>query len=440
MKFPKYEFVSAGLSTRIIAQSSSVIGSLLALLATAAPLSANAKAYYVRVDGNDSTCNGSVNAASTAAPNCSFRTIQKSANVAVAGDDVSIQPGSFAESVSLTKAGTSAAPIVFSGPGATLKGNLTVTGQYTTIDGITISPPTSGGLYAISLQGSHIALRNCLVTAYGAAASEQATAIGFEGGSFNTVEGCTIRDMNDIDVFHVWGHDNTIRNNYVTNIQQVNYNLNHTDFIQTWGYSGAQAYNILVEGNVVTNSSAQLGNTETDGQAGLHDWTFRNNVFSNIGNAFFWGIPTSKFYNNVFYNVGAGQGYALSLYTQTNYSSVGVEIVNNAFIANIGDVDFHSTGVSQLAAYTNNYFATATFGTKSGTLGTSAINGGDPKFKSVSAADFHPLAGSVLIGRAKSLASSFTFDGDGNTRGTAWDIGSFKYGGVVPPQDVKMTP
>jgi len=439
MKLPKNRFVAAGLLTRGLARSSSVIGSLLPLLVTAAPLSASAAAYYVRVDGNDSTCNGSVNAASTSAPNCSFRTIQKSAKVAVAGDNVSIQPGSFVESVKLRKAGTRAAPILFSGPGATLKGNLTVTGQYITIDGITISPPTSGGLYAISLQGNHISLRNCLVTAYGAAASEQATAIGF-GGSFNTVEGCTIRDMNDIDVFHVWGHDNTIRNNDVTNIQQVNYNLNHTDFIQSWGYSGARAYNILVEGNVVSNSSAQLGNTSIDDQAGLHDWTFRNNVFYNIGNALFWGIPKSRFYNNVFYNVGKGQGYALSLYTQPNYSSVGVEIVNNAFIANIGDVDFHSTSVNQLAAYSNNYFATATFGPKSGTLGSDAVNGGDPKFKNVPAIDFRPLAGSVLIGRGQSLASSFTTDGDGNIRSVAWDIGGFKYGGVVPPQDVKMTP
>lgn len=440
MKLPNCELACAKLRTRRIARPSCVMGAVVTLFAATAPFAANATAYFVRADGSDSTCNGSANASSASAPNCSFRTIQKSANVGVAGDNVSIQPGTFNETLNLSKAGTSSSPIVFSGPGATLRGNLKITGQYITVDGITISPPTSGGLYAVSISGTHNALRNCTVTAYGAAAADQATAIGFEGGSFNTVEGCTIRDLNDIDVFHVWGHDNTIRNNYVTNIQQVNYAANHTDFIQSWGYSGAQAYNILVEGNVVTNSSAQLGNTSNDGQAGLHDWTFRNNVFYNIGNAFFWGIPASKFYNNVFYNVGKGQGYALSLYTQTDYSSVGVEIVNNVFIANIGDVDFHSTSVSQLAAYSNNYFATATFGPKSGNLGTNAINGGDPKFKSVSTADFRPLAGSVLIGRGKSLASSFTVDGDGNTRGSAWDIGSFKYGGLTPPQGLKVAP
>ena len=439
MKFTKFETACRRATLRRMALSSPVLATIAAVMGLAAAAPANAAAYYVRVDGDDSACNGSANAAATSAPNCSFKTITKSASKAVAGDNVSIQPGTFAENLTLSKAATAASPIVFSGPGATLKGNLSVTGQYLFIDGVTISPPSAGGLYAVSISGTHDTLSNCVVTAYGATASDQATAIGFEGGSYNTVEGCTIRDLSDIDVFHVWGHDNTIRNNYVTNIQQVNYNLNHTDFIQSWGYSGASSYNILVEGNLVTNSTSQLGNTSMDGYTGLHDWTFRNNVFANIQNAFFWGIPNSKFYNNVFYNVGNSQGYALSLYTQTDYSSVGVEIVNNAFVANQGDVDFHSTSVSQLAAFSNNYFGTASGGTKSGTQGTSAINGGDPKFTNAASVDFHPLTGSVLVGKGKSLATTFTDDKDGNVRST-WDIGSYKLGGVVPPQGVKISP
>ncbi len=395
----------------------------------------HAKALFVRVDGSDTACNGSANAAAGAAPNCALKTIARSAAAAAAGDDVSIQPGSYAESVTIANTGTSAAPVVFAAQGATLRGNLKITGQYVTMAGLTISPPTAGGVYAVSLSGTHILLRGCTVTAYGAAASDQATAIGLEGGSFNTVEGCTIRDLNDIDVFHVWGHDNTIRNNVVTNIQQVHYDQNHTDFIQSWGFSGAQAYNILVEGNLVTNSSCQLGNTETDGAPGLHDWTFRNNVFANIGAAFFWGIPQSRFYANVFYNVGNAQGYALSLYTQTDYSSVGVEIVGNAFVANQGDVEFHSAAVSQLGAFTNNYYATAAGGTKSGTQGSNAVNGGAAKFSNAAGYDFHLLAGSALIGKGKALPT-FATDLDGNARGPAWDIGSYQYGAVVPPQAV----
>jgi hypothetical protein len=413
-----------------------LVVSTAALLAGAASGSAFATSWFVRTDGSDTACNGKSNAAASAAPSCAFKTVRQSAGMAVAGDNVNIMAGTYPESVTLSNSGTSASPVVFAATGATLKGNLKMTGQYVTVSGLTISPPTAGGEYAVSLSGTHLWLRNCLVTAYGAAASDQATAIGFEGGAYNTVEGCTIRDLNDIDVFHVWGHDNTIRGNYVTNVNQVNYAQNHTDFIQSWGYSGAQAYNILVENNVVTNSTAQLGNTETDGEAGLHDWTFRNNVFANIQNAFFWGIPSSRFYSNVFYNVGNAQGYALSLYTQTNYSSVGVEIVDNAFVANQGDVDFHSTSPSQLAAFTNNYFASASGGTKSGPQGSSAVNGGAAKFVNPAGADFHLQSGSVLIGRGKALAT-FTTDKDGNTRSGTWDIGSYRYGGVVPPQGVR---
>lgn len=440
MKFSQSD-IARGVTTNVAARSVPLMGALLALLAGFASAPANAAAYFVRTDGSDTSCNGTSNASSTSAPNCAFRTITKSAAAANGGDNVSIAAGNYAETVKLTKSGTATTPIIFTGSGtATVQGNLVITGNYLTVAGLTISPPTAGGYYAVSIQGTNNTLRNCTVTAYGATASQQATAIGLEGGAYNTVEGCTIRDLNDIDVFHVWGHDQTIRNNYVTNIQQVNYNLNHTDFIQTWGYSGATAYNILVEGNVVTNSSCQLGNTETDGQSGLHDWTFRNNVFYNIGAAFFWGLPNSKFYNNLFYNVGNAQGYALSLYTQTNYSSVGTAIVNNAFVANQGDVDFHSTSPSQLSDYSYNYFATATGGTKSGTLGANAINGGDPKFANVTKADFHLLTGSVLIGRAKSLATSFTTDKDGNSRTGAWDVGSYKYGSLVPPQGVQVAP
>ena len=434
----KKTFPPRGISAALPVHPRHVLSlSLAGLLAAGASCPAGAAALFVRPDGSDTACDGSANAAAGAAPKCAFKTVHKSASAAVAGDNVSIQPGSYAESVTLGNVGTSASPVVFAAAGATLRGNLKITGQYVTVAGLTVSPPTAGGEYAVSLSGNHLSLRNCLVTAYGAPASAQATAIGFEGGSFNTVEGCTIRDLNDIDVFHVWGHDNTIRNNYVTNVNQVNYAANHTDFIQSWGFPGAQSYNILVEGNVVTNSSAQLGNTETDGQPGLHDWTFRNNVFANIGNAFFWGIPSSRFYANVFYNVGKAQGYALSLYTQTDYSSVGVEIVDNAFVANQGDVDFHSTSPSQLAAFSNNYFATASGGPKGGTQGSNAINGGAANFADAANADFHPQAGSVLVGRGKSLATSFTTDKDGNVRSGAWDVGSFRYGAVVPPQGVR---
>lgn len=361
------------------------------------------------------------------------------------GDRVWLAGGSYTQNATLSKVATSGGPINIKGAQLTdsiavaapgwnssfastviVASHMTITGQYLVLDTVTISPPSAaGGLYALSLQGSHITMQNSVVTNYGAVAADNATAIGFEGGSFNTVQNCTIRDLTDIDIFHIWGNDHVILNNYVTNIQQVDYAANHTDFMQSWGSPGALSYNILISGNLVTNSSCQLGNTSNDGEAGLHDWTIRNNVFANIDNALFWGIPNSNFYNNLFYNVGATQGYAISLYTQTDYSSVGIKIVNNAWVANVDNVNLNTTDISQVAAFTNNYFGTAGGGAMSGTQGTSAINGGAAHFTNPAGYDFHPTTGSVLKGNATVLPS-FSTDKDGAGRGGSWTIGPYQ--------------
>ena len=420
--------------------------SAIALLTAGA---ASAASYHVRTDGSDSVCNGSANAAATAAPNCAFQTIGKSATTASAGDTVNIQPGTYSSKVSFARSGTVGAPITFKAAGyVVVRGNVFTSGNYNVLDGLTISPPSAGGYGAVTLSGQNNVLRNCVVTNYGASAGDQATAIIFENsGSYNTVEGCTIRDLNDIDAFHVNGHHQTIRNNVVTNLNQVNYSLNHTDFIQTWGWSGSRSYDILVEGNLVTNSTAQLGNITTDDIADQRDWTFRNNVFANVGAALFSGIPRTRYYNNVFYKVGRAQGYAISLYTQQYYSSVGVELVNNVFIDNGEDVHFQSASLSQLARFSNNYFANANYSAKTNgePLGSNAINGGNPAFANLAAYDFHPQSGSVLIDRGADLSTVFTTDKDKNTRTGVWDIGAFEFGasgsGTVarPPAPLNLT-
>lgn len=421
------------------------------LLSTGVFSSANATSYQVRTDGNDSTCNGTVNAPATSAPNCAYLTVTKAANIAAAGDIVTIQPGTYSGNVTFSKSGTSGAPITFKGSGSPIiKGNVKTTGNYNIIDGVTVSPPAAGGYSAITLIGQHNTLQNCLVTKYGATAGDQATAITLEnGGAYNSVIGCTIRDLNDIDVFHVFGHDQTIRNNYVTNINSVNYSLNHTDFFQTWGWSGSSTYNILVEGNTVTNANLQLGNTANTGYSALHDITFRNNIFANIDAAYFLGVPKTKFYNNVFYNVGKAQGYAVSYYNQTNYDSTGSEFKNNVFLNSFGDINNHS-GVANVTI-ANNYFAGANYAAKSntGSMGTNFVNGGDPKFVNLAGLDFHIQSGSVLIGKGVDLSSLFTIDKDGNTRSGTWDIGAYEFGSstgtggtitVNAPKNLKFMP
>lgn len=385
--------------------------------------------YHVRTDGSDTACNGSADAPASSAPACAFRTIQKAANTATAGKTVAVHSGTYAETVTFGASGTASAPIVFVGD-AVVRGNVHVNGDYVVVDGLTVSPPSAGGWSAVEVAGNHDTLRNCLVTNYGASAGDQATAITLDSDSaYNVVDHCTIKDLDDIDVFHVFGHDQVVRNNFVTNVNTVNYDLNHTDFIQTWGWPGSFAYNVVVEGNLVTSSTAQLGNLSNDSNANLHDWTFRNNVFVNVEACLFAGVPRTYFYNNLFSNVGNAQGYAVSLYSGAGYSSTGDQFVNNAFINNGEDINFHSAPLSDVAVFTNNYFAGANGASKSNgeSMGASFVNGGSAKFVNEAGGDFHLQAGSVLMDRARDLSTSFTVDKDGKARTGAWEIGPFTF-------------
>ena len=397
--------------------------------------------YYVASTGVDA------NSGTTLAG--AWKTLAKAAGSANAGDTVHVQAGTYAGNVTLAKSGTAAARIAFVGSGSPIiRGNLAFNGSYLSVEGFTVSPPSAGGYGAVTIDGQYNTFKNSTVTNYGASAGDQATAIIMDtNSSFVVVEGCTIRDLNDIDVFHVFGHEQTIRGCVVRNVNSVNYNLNHTDFIQTWGWPGSFAYNIIIEGNLVTNCNCQLGNLEIAGgypsgvSTGVHDFTFRNNVFANIGAALFAGVPKTKFYNNVFYKCGDAQGYAVSYYNISGgYSSVGTEFKNNVFVGNQDDIDDHNGFNNVVIA--NNYFASATYAAKAsvGKMGTGFVNGGDPKFINATGLDFHVQAGSVLIGKAADLSTLFATDKDGNSRSGTWDIGPYEYASGVTDTTAPMSP
>ncbi len=368
-----------------------------------------AATYYVATTGVDSA------AGSSSAP---WKTVGHAVSAAKAGDTVNVASGKYTESLKIGSTGTAAAPITFVGTGQpVIAGSIDITGSYIVFNGFTCSPPSYTPYEAVDVEGSHILFEYCTVTNYGASASDQATAIS-TNGSFNVIDHFKIINLNDIDAFHIWGHDITISNGEVSQLNQVNYSQNHTDFIQSWG-TGANSYNILIIGNYIHDSTCQAGNTETDGSALLHDWTFANNIYVNIGNAFFTGIPNTNFYNNLYYNVGNGQGYAISLYTQANYSSAGDRFANNVFLNNKQDINTNSTSPSAITV-TNNYFGTA----NNGYTGTNPVTGGATNFVKAPT-DFHIQAGSVLIGAGVSQ-TSFSTDKDGVTRSGKWSIGPYE--------------
>lgn len=411
---------------------------LVAGLSLATQLPALAATYYVAPNGDDSRSAAQAQNSSTP-----WKTLARAVSMAVAGDIVNFAAGNYPETATVffSNSGTSVNPITFNGTGTvTFRCNIRIDGSYIVLNGLTISPAIYVQWEAVRLSGQHITMDNCTVKNYNACAGNQAVAITFNDGSaFNTVQNSTISDMEDIDAFHVWGHDQTIRNVLVTNLTGPHYDAgtaapcggyNHTDFFQTWGgWDGVSCYNILVENCRVIDCAIQLGNTANSNRPGLHDITFRNNVFANVDAAFFTGVPETYFYNNVFYNVGDAQGYAVSFYNQNNYSSAGSEFKNNVFLANIKDIDDHNGANNVTIA--NNYFANANYSAKTNgqPMGTNFINGGDPKFANVGGLDFHLLTGSPLINAGATLSPVFP-DRDGDARSGSWDIGVDEFGVV----------
>lgn len=403
-----------------------------------------AATYYVAKTGDNS------NPGTQSSP---WQTISFAENNARAGDKVIVSAGTYSENVTVNGSGSAGAVITFQGSGNPfIAGNLLISGTYITFDGFTVSPPSVGSYSACDIEGSNNTLSNTVVTNYGATASDQATAIS-TGGSFNTVDHCSILNLNDIDVFHIWGHDITISNNTVSQVNVTDYAANHTDFVQTWGLQSSQiSYNIRIFGNLVENSTCDIGNTETDGNPNLHDWYIYNNIFYNIGSSFFSGLPNTWVFNNLFMLGGdGGAGVSLDFYTDTggtqsgggtgtDYNSSGSRVQNNIFIAGAGDIGVGGNSGVMPSVITNNYFASTTaYAPESNPTGTSYVNGGNPEFTNAAGLNFHINAGSVLIGRGANLSSIFKTDKDGKTR-AAWDIGPYAYTGSQSEPTPSPTP
>ena len=365
-----------------------------------------AATYYVSPSGSDS------NSGSQSAP---WLTVGKAAGVAGAGDIVNIAGGTYNQNLTLNNSGSAFSPITFIGSGnPVVTGNITINGNYIVWSGITCSPPAAGGYAAMMVYGSYDMLTNSPVANYGAAASDQATMVNLNGNN-DTVINCVYANMNDIDVFHIWGHDHLISGCLVTNVNEVNYAANHTDFVQTWGSS---TYNVLIRNCLVINSTCQLGNTEMDITGGTWGWTFENCIFKNIANTYFSGIPNTKFYNCVFDSVGRNQGTPIYWYYSTvsgnQRDSTGGEVDNTVFY-NCSAMAGNGVNVATTIAQTANY------------------SGSSPGFVSEPSANYHLAAGSPLIGKGTNLYSIFTTDMDWNKRPVsgAWDIGAYVYGTVT---------
>jgi len=394
-----------------------------------------------------------------------WKTIGKAATAMVAGDTAIVVAGTYAESTSTVRSGSSGSRITFRAQGAVVTKTFNVSHHYITIDGFEMTGANDGYMMTwsgnfgellnntihdtgatwgiVRSTGSSLTIRGNLY--YSATGPGDDLTVFILDGNNSIAEDNEIGPAKDIDAFRVWGTGHVIRGNYIHDATlSSSGSAAHMDVIQTFavGCSGCISQ-VVFEKNIVVNSSRmQLFMTECNGScATMGPWEIRNNIFVGIGGQANLGIRNIHFYNNTLYNCGAGNNLIMYLYDASGKSDYsGARIKNNVFItpsgiSNYGQVmNVGSTGSGLDINY--NYVARiGTYASISGFGEPNGINGGNPKFVNAATNDFHLTAGSPAIDRGLSITGfSDDYAGTARPQGAAWDMGAFEYssGATLP--------
>lgn len=464
---------------------------------------ANAASFYIAKTGNDTTGDGSIGNP--------WLTIQKGVTTALAGDSVLVATGVYDENVTTARNGTSGSRIIMDGQGvATVKQvyllhnyihlqNFTITGvtnpfsrlvylergasfcviSNNTIDvasalnvyGFQWNAPSTGpfGDSGVRPAGNVLVISNTITRVDG-------FTMALVYGDFNVFTRNFFRDSQQADCFNIFGRSNVFSANICSNFP-MNTNLaNHSDFVQTFGNNGYGSQYIIIESNIVigvpdgVDSEIALNQLSQVLLPEITDWTFRNNLFINIGIHGSCSVPNVKYHNNTFvrcnfHNGGAVISFASRFFDTgegwgglpgTDWPSGG-QCINNVFFE-CGDLTGANTNITGWYTFTTdltNVIADYNFVCKSGYRGVTpnampqrvgdpggwslfnwyedhGINGGNPYVINARNKNFRPFVGSLLINAGTNLSSSFTTDMDGKTRTLPFDIGAYEYVEVPP--------
>jgi hypothetical protein len=428
--------------------------------------------YYVRTDGNDSTCNGLQDEAAGDG-SCAWATVQKAANTVVAGDTVNIGAGTYAEYVSETTSGSSGLPISYVGAGKSLVtvGGFNISGSYVNVSrvnlngtgvdtyqsclnlvstanygvyddiSITGSETTAAGWYAVSTEATNGVFTNITVT------DPHGSAFNIMGDD-NLIEDCIISDHNGWDAFRPLASNITIRRCSIT-LYANEGNTNHQDVLQTFNVGGIYtSHNVVFEANYVRGGSynptgnTQLGNFEDDqGDGAISNWIIRNNIFIDIPRCFNVMAPYFSFYNNTFFRCGTGSNWVIIWMTKYGIMIPHHTVIKNNIFYLCGDPTSVSKGWYGGDAYTYEGMScdyNLVIGSGAGTTKNSdwtahgyeehGINGSDPLLDG----SYRLGAGSPAIGAGVDLSSVFATDFSWLTRTAPWDMGARKYSTSAP--------
>ena len=240
---------------------------------TPAPTTGNT--YYVAPTGSDSNSGKSIASA--------WLTISHAAATMSSGDTTLVEPGAYAERVSISASGTSSAPITFeidpSATGTVTMKGFDITASWIVVNGFTIDFKANGdpGDYGVHVDGTGNLIENntienlCAEGVYVEPTSANTTLLDntfqdtemaaakldgdgwtVEGNTVNGVyqypAGCAARGGADADGFRFFGTNGLFSHNTIENIALpgTTYNTNpHTDCFQTWSTTS----NIVFDSN-----------------------------------------------------------------------------------------------------------------------------------------------------------------------------------------------
>jgi hypothetical protein len=271
--------------------------------------------YWVAPSGNDS------HAGSSAQP---FRTINRAAQLARAGDVVTVRAGTYRESVSVLNAGTAERPIVFQ---AEERGQVVLTGgQYT------FQPRgwTSGRMQNGPI---HVTLRGLVFRAY---ATEQPTSTRHQA-AVGAIRGWRIEDC----LFDRAGyHGLDIRGDSVI-VERSTFQYNHTNAISAWTHKGTELLGLVVRDVVLRGNNARPdpipvggANTRVAKYWGTNG-TLVDNIesYENEGPGFWFDTDNRNYVvRNSYFHSNRGEA-GRGLYIEVNPKSNGL-IQNNVFANN----------------------------------------------------------------------------------------------------------
>jgi hypothetical protein len=423
--------------------------------------------YYVATNGSDSA------SGSQGSP---WKTIQKAANVARAGDQVFVRGGTYREKVIVQNSGSAGSPIVFSAyPGEKpvidangismqnyFEGGFTIVGKnYIELNGFRIINVTKGfGIVCASSDYcvirnnqthntlmSGIATRNAnhvtidhndvslanndgeqeMVTISGSAFVTVTNNIVHDGGpGSNGGEGIGVKDGS---------HDVVVRNNEEYNSSRIG--------IYVDAYYGG-GYNITVDGNKVHNNKGSGIAVEAEKSGnGLNNILIINNVVYQNGRSGIilgdWGSGTLDdiaIVNNTVYKNGIGSGHGgIGLWCDR---ATDVIVRNNLVSLNEAySIEVQGTPLSETTITHN--FINGFRNQPNETRGSNYVDG-DPRFVNASAADFSLLpASSAIDAGTAANAPNHDFADSPRPSGSAHDIGAFEYTGDVPTPESFFT-